>query len=144
VARRRTRVPASSRSIDPPAAIIPLRPGGRFVFCGASEGGNDVCLAEVVSLEQHRLAGRLGERVGETVAEIQPCLVAALAEIVKGLAGDMRLFDGEGLDGDARPAEEHVALADGLGPDLSLYDDGEFEEVPGADDAALRIMIDCV
>jgi len=111
---------------------------------GASEGGNDVCLAEVVSLEQQRLAGHLGERVGETVTEIQPCLVAALAEIVEGLAGDMRLFDGEGLDGDARPAEEHVALADGLGPDLSLYDDGEFEEVPGADDAALRIMNDCV
>jgi hypothetical protein len=58
-----------------------------------------------------RFAGKLGERLGETVAEIQARRVPPLAEVMEGLPRDVRLVDGERLDDNASPAEEHVALA---------------------------------
>lgn len=58
------------------------------------------------------------------------------------LTRNVRLLDGERLDEDAGPAEKHVALAKYNCPDLAFENDGEFQEVYGADQAAVRIMND--
>ena len=63
--------------------------------------------------------------------------MAALAEIKEGLAREMRLFDRKGFDEDARPAEKHIALAACLRPELLFNDDGEFQEIRGADQGAI-------
>jgi hypothetical protein len=47
-----------------------------------------------------RLAGRLGERLGEAVAEVQPGRPIAFAEIHVGLPGDPDLGLSYGLDPD--------------------------------------------
>lgn len=91
-------------------------------------------------LEQERFGGDLGERIGEAVAEIQSRRVAALAEVVEGLARQMRLLDGERLDEDDGPAEKCIALPDGVRADLAFNDHAEFQEVSGADHAAVRVM----
>jgi len=71
----------------------------------ASYGGDDVGFLKILPPEQERLAGDLGERIGEAVAEIQPRRMTPFSEIVEGLARNVRLLDGERLDDDARPAE---------------------------------------
>ena len=43
--------------------------------------GSDVGPGEVFALEQQRFAGRLGQRIGEAVAEIEPGRMIAAAEI---------------------------------------------------------------
>ena len=56
-------------------------------------------MGEVVALVQQGLAGGLGEGVGEAVAEVQSRFVAAaLAEVAVGLARDLGLLPGDGLD----------------------------------------------
>jgi hypothetical protein len=47
---------------------------------------------EIVALEQQRLVGGHGERVGEAVADIQPRLVAAAAEAAERVDGDLGLL----------------------------------------------------
>jgi hypothetical protein len=53
-------------------------------YIGSSR--QDVGLAEVVTLEQERFAGRFREGIGEAVPKVQPGLVSPLPEIEKGLA----------------------------------------------------------
>ena len=105
-----------------------------------SQNRNDVGPAEIVSFEQERLARHPRQRVGEAVAEIQPCRKAAFAEIMESLSRQMRLLNCDGLDHDSSPPEEHVALAKGLGSGLTFDNNGEFDEVGGADQAAIRVM----
>ncbi len=54
----------------------------------------DVGSSEVVALEQQRLAGRLGQRVGKAVTEIQSGRMIAAAVVDVGLAGDADLLFG--------------------------------------------------
>ena len=96
-----------------------------------SEGREDIGLPEVVALEQKRLAGDLSERISEAIAEIQPRRVAAFAEVMEGLARDLRLLDGDRLDYHANSAEQRVALPEDVCAELALYDDREFEEIAG-------------
>src|SRR5690348_8036239 len=74
----------------------------------------DVGVRKIVALEQERLAHRLGEGVGETIAEIQLSRVrAAFAEIAIGCAGDIRMFPGDRLDCDPRRGDRVVEAAAG-------------------------------
>jgi hypothetical protein len=107
-----------------------------------SEHGDNVSFLEVVPLEKERLAGVLGQRVGEAIAEIQSGGVTALAEVVEGLARKVRVLHCDGLDDDAGPAEKHIALANCLRANLAFDDDGEFQEVSSADQAAVCVMND--
>src|SRR5215472_9680329 len=71
--------------------------------------------------------------------------MAALAEVMERLAGDIRLVDRERLDDDTSSAKEHIALTDGIRSDLGFDNDGEFKEIRGANCATVRIMNDaCV
>jgi len=71
--------------------------------------------------------------------------MAALAEVMERLAGDIRLVDRERLDDDSSSAKEHIALTDGIRSDLGFDNDGEFKEIRGANCATVRIMNDaCV
>ena len=97
------------------------------------ESRPDVGLFEILPLEQERLAGDLGERIGEAVAEIQPGRVAALSEVEEGLASQMRLLGGKCFDDDVGSAEESVTLTAGFRPNLAFNDDGELEKVGGTD-----------
>ncbi len=53
---------------------------------------------EIVALEEQRLAGGPGERVGECVADVQSGRMAAAAEAPEGLAGDLGLVGGDRRD----------------------------------------------
>jgi hypothetical protein len=57
--------------------------------------------------------------------------MTALAEVVEGLAGGMRLVGGDGFDHDPNAAEQRLALPEDVGAELPLDDDLEFDEVPG-------------
>jgi hypothetical protein len=72
----------------------------------------------------------LGERIGEAVAEIQPGWVPAFAEVVKGLAREMRVLDSHWFDHDASPAKQRVALPEDFNRELALEDNRELDEVP--------------
>jgi hypothetical protein len=106
----------------------------------ASQGGNDVGFLEILPLKQQRIAGDLGERISETVAEIQPGRVTPFSEIVEGLARDVRLLYGERLNDDASPAEKHIALERDFRPGLAFDDYGDFEKAPGTDETTTGIM----
>src|ERR1700733_4823982 len=109
--------PSSNRLSDasfPKGPLCPTEPRPRslqaqslrWLFPGttyALQRGDDIGFSIVLSLEQKRLAGDLGERISKAVAEIQP-LDDDLFEIVEGLARDVRLLDCERLDDDICPA----------------------------------------
>jgi len=58
--------------------------------------------------------------MGETIAEIHFCRMAAFAEIEDGLPCQVRVFHCDWLDDDFSSPEEFVALAACLGTDLPL------------------------
>jgi hypothetical protein len=64
-------------------------------------GDGDVGPRKAVALEQERLAAGAGQRIGETVAEVQAGRTSAFAEIAIGGAGDLGLLAGGRLDDDA-------------------------------------------
>ena len=107
-----------------------------------SYGGDDVGLSEIIPLVKERLAGVPGECIGEAVAEIQPGRVTALAEIMESLAREMSLLHGKRFDDDAGPADKHIALANGFHSYLAFENEGDLQEVRGADQAAVRVMND--
>jgi len=74
------------------------------------ESGGDVGLLEILPFEEENLAGDLGERIGEAIAEIQPGGVAALAEVKESLPRQVRLLDGDRFDDDASSAEKRAII----------------------------------
>ena len=91
----------------------------RGVVCHLTSGlesGWYVGLFEILPLEEERLAGDLGQRIGEAVAESQPGRVAALAEVEESLARDMRLLDGKRFDDNVSSAEKSITLTAGVWP----------------------------
>ena len=101
------------------------------------DSGGDVGLLEILPSEEERLAGDLGERIGEAIAEIQPGGVAALAEVEESLPRQVRLLDGDGFDDNAGSAEKSVALTASVRANLTFNDDGELDEVCGTHQAAV-------
>src|ERR1700688_516511 len=96
---------------------------------------------EVIALEEERLAGELGEGIGEAIAEVEPCrMAAAAAEVAVGLARDARLALAHRLDGECRHAEELVETAAGDGIAAAVYDDGGLDEIDRRDAAAGRVF----
>ena len=57
--------------------------------------------------------------------------MAALAEVVEGLAREMRLLDSHGFDHNANAAKQCVALLGDLNAELTFDDNREFDEIPG-------------
>jgi hypothetical protein len=111
-------------------------PIGETTKTRALYGGDDVGLFEVVPFEKERLASEFGEGIGEAVTEIQPFRVAALAEVVEGLAREMRLLNRHRFDHNANAAKQCVALLGDLNAELTLDDNREFDEIPGGYTAA--------
>lgn len=54
--------------------------------------GDDIRLAEIRALEEERLTGRFGQRVGETIADIEGGAVPALPKAAERFTCDLRLF----------------------------------------------------
>ena len=100
-----------------------------------SSGAANVGQGEIVSLEQEGFARRSAKRVGETVAKVQARLVPAFAEVEKSLPSQLALLDGDGLDDEARAAEEGVGLARAVRTELALDHHREFDMVRHADPA---------
>jgi hypothetical protein len=111
-------------------------PIGETTQTRALYGADDVGLFEVVPLEKERLASEFGEGICEAVTEIEPCRVPALAEVVSGLAREMRLLNRHRFDHNANAAKQCVALLGDLNAELTLDDDREFDEIPGGYTAA--------
>ena len=84
------------------------------------ESGSDVGLLEILPFEEENLAGDLGERISEAIAEIQRGGVAALAEVKESLPRQVRLLDGHRFDDDASSAEKSIALAASVRPNLTF------------------------
>jgi hypothetical protein len=99
-------------------------------------GRDDVGLFEVVPFEKERFASEFGQSIGEAVTEIEPCRVAALAEVVKGLAREMGLLNRLRFDHNANAAKQCIALLGCLNGELTLDDNREFDEIPGGYTAA--------
>ena len=58
---------------------------------------------KILALEQKGLASRLGEGIGQAIAEVELCGVTrALAEIPIGVARNLGLFRGDSFNFDAR------------------------------------------
>ena len=68
-------------------------------FLSILKSRNDICLPEIFTFEEERLAGGFGEGVGETVAEVQASGMATLAIVGEALAGDERVLVCYWLDG---------------------------------------------
>ena len=95
---------------------------------------------EVLALEKERFAGDLGECVGKAVTKIQARRVSPFAKVEEGLTRQVSLLHGERLDDYAGPAEKNLALTRGIGPNLAFNHDGEFQEVRGANEAAVSLV----
>src|SRR3546814_6256619 len=67
------------------------------------------------SLEQQRLVGRLGQRIGKAVAKVQARFVAALAEIEKRLSRQFAMIERHRFDRDAGAAKEGFDLVHPFG-----------------------------
>ena len=66
----------------------------RSASCGpaCSDNALDIGPGGVVALERQRLAGRLGERIGEAVVEVQARLVPPFAEAPAGIEGEFDML----------------------------------------------------
>jgi hypothetical protein len=101
-------------------------------------------VAEVVALVEQRAAGHLGQRVGETVAEVQLRRVArAAAEVAVGGARDLRLLGGERLDDEAAPRDEVVEQPHRDGVPASVCDDSGLD-VRRSTNARIGHRAECV
>ena len=65
-----------------------------------------------------------------------------LAEVIEGLARQVNLIDGKGLESDSGPTEKHLALATGLCISLAVYYNRELQKCSGADSAVFGIVDD--
>src|SRR3546814_2159943 len=73
-----------------------------------------------MALEQQRLVGRLGQRIGKAVAKVQARFVAALAEIEKRLSRQFAMIERHRFDRDAGAAKEGFGLAHPFGTELAF------------------------
>ena len=89
----------------------------------SGEGGWNIGLGEVVPFEEERFAGHLRECIGEAVTEVQPSRVSALSKIRIRLSCNVRLFLGDGFDGDISASKQRVALLEDFSTELTLDDD---------------------
>jgi hypothetical protein len=75
---------------------------------------DDVGVREITTFEQQRFTICLGQRIGETVAEIQPCrMSAAFAKIPVGLTCDFRLYFRDRFDPQFRRCDELIKSPSG-------------------------------
>jgi hypothetical protein len=73
-------------------------------------------LAEIIALEQERLAGRLRRGVGKAVTIVQAGFVPTLPKIEEGLPGKLSVLDRHRLDHDAGATEKGFRLSLPSGP----------------------------
>ena len=91
-------------------------------------------MGEVGALEEERFGGRLGEGVGEAIAEVQGGGVAAtFAKIAVGFASDACLGFGDRLNEEFGGADEVVEAAAGDRVAATVNYGGGFDVVDGGD-----------
>lgn len=106
---------------------------------GLREGRHYIGLAELVALKEERFAARLGESIGEAVAEVEACWMPAFAIDGISLPGDVRLFLGDWFDRNAGLPKERVVLPCRLIAAPGFHDDGDLEETRGRNAAPLSV-----
>lgn len=100
----------------------------------------DIGQREIVALEQQGFVGRLGKRIGKAVTEVEPGLVAALAEIQKRLAGERALFKRNRFNDHAGATDEDIDLPRRIRPGLALDHHRELQETGHAQMASVGIL----
>src|SRR6516164_10232798 len=68
----------------------------------------NVGVDEIIALEEQAVVGRDSERIGKTVADVQPRRVAAAAEAPKCVDGDLGLLRCDADDVEASIAEQKL------------------------------------
>jgi len=105
----------------------------------ASKCRGDVGLLEISALEEKCLARCLGERIGETVAEVKPGFMATLTEVGIRLSGYVRLLFGHGLNDDPSAPKESIELTAAGRFCLRLDNDRHFNKVGSRDPARVSV-----
>ena len=89
----RSKISRKSQTPDFPASHSPARTAPDAKPRRISDRRFNVGLSEVVAFEKQRLGADLGQRVGETIAEVETCRVAlALSIDVECLESGTRLL----------------------------------------------------
>lgn len=105
--------------------------------CDSDSG--DVGVREIVADEQQRLARRPRQRVGETVAEIQPgTMPGSLPEVLVGGAGDADVLGRHRHRFDTCQRDEIVEAATEDRVAIGIHDDGDLQERPRGDATGSR------
>jgi hypothetical protein len=89
----------------------------------------NVRVNKVLALKQQRFVHRFRQRLGETIAEIQPGPMPSSSKIVVGLARQTALMQGYGFKDDRCGTQKRLCLPAGIWPGLPFEDDGEFQMV---------------
>src|SRR6056297_3448732 len=122
------RVPDSSMKARSIAASIGLPSMGPVsVNCG------DICMDEIIALEQKRLRPGPGQGIGETVSIIQGCRMAALAKAQPCVPGESALLQVHRDNFDAGTLDELLEIAAAFGAGTSFDDHGNFQPVCNRD-----------
>ena len=119
----------------------PTRPDvGTASGARASNGRLDICLCEVVSLEEERKARGLGESVRKTVAKIQGGGMTALTELTEGLTSYVGLL---GIDRNklkSGASDEEVQIAEAVIAMVAVDDDGGLDKGGGGQQAGVSLF----
>lgn len=110
------------------------------ISTGSTLGGRYVGVRKILALEQQGLPCRLRQRVGKAVAEIEARLVAAFAEIEKGLPGEFPVVERYGLKRDGRTPEKSLGLLHRLGTELAFDNHRQLNVIRHAHPAVIGIV----
>ena len=104
--------------------------GLRFLIHGGDIGETEIC-----SLGEQRLAGGLGQGIGEAVTKIQRGGVAAFSVFAPGGAGEIGLFGVYGYDLEIGADDEEIELASSGFAATGFENDSSFEQSGDGDEA---------
>jgi len=96
----------------------------------------DICEIKIRAFSQQRLTGKLGERVGETVSEVQSRGVSTLSVLTPGRAGKVDLIGVYGYDLEIGSDHEEIKLAARGLAQSCFENDSSFEQAGSGDQAA--------
>ena len=82
---------------------------------------------EVLALEEQRLAGRLRQRIGKAVADVEPGGMAAAAVAAEGVDGDLGMPGRDADDIEAAIAQQQLEVRATPLPLATLDDEGKLD-----------------
>jgi hypothetical protein len=96
----------------------------------------DICEIKIRAFSQQRLTGKLGERIGETVSEVQSCRVSTLSVPTPGRADKVGLVGVYRYDLEIGTNHEEIELAARGLAQSAFENDSSFENTSGGYQAA--------